>query len=202
MTSQSQWNGFDELSELGNTFEIMRRELRSSFIKIQELAVTDELTRTPNRRAFMNDAQKALSWSRRYNRPLTIALMDIDHFKNVNDTYGHDAGDEVLCDIANLIKDTTRSTDIIARYGGEEFILCLPETDISEAVAVAEKIRKTVQDHKFSHGESLTACIGLTEISPEASLESMIQETDHAMYQAKHSGRNRVVGFRKNQDGR
>jgi len=192
MNSSFKWQGNDELSELGNILEEMRRELKLYFLQIKKLAVTDELTQIPNRRAFLNDAQEALSLSERYDRPLTIALMDIDHFKEVNDTYGHDMGDKILQDVANLITDMTRSTDIFARYGGEEFIICMPETDMNEAKIVTEKIREGIQNHNFAHEQTLTSSIGLSTKSTNRNLVALIQEADQAMYKAKKSGRNCV----------
>lgn len=193
MSSSFKWQGNDELSELGNTLEKMRRELKLYFLQIQKLAVTDELTQIPNRRAFLNDAQKALSLSERYDRPFTIALMDIDHFKKVNDTYGHDMGDKILKDVATLITNMTRSTDIFARYGGEEFIICMPETNMEEAKIVTEKIREGIESHNFAHEQTLTSSIGLSTKSANRNLATLIQEADQAMYKAKKSGRNCVM---------
>jgi diguanylate cyclase (GGDEF)-like protein len=193
------WNGRGELSELGNTFERMRCELKSNFEQIRKLAVTDELTQIPNRRAFFIDAQKALSWSNRYHRPLTLALMDIDHFKKVNDTYGHDMGDEILRDVAKLIINMTRATDIFARYGGEEFIICMPETDIDKAQSAIEKIRAHISAHTFAHKKIVTACFGLASNDAHKDIEQLIHEADQAMYEAKNSGRNRVVIYKNEQ---
>jgi diguanylate cyclase (GGDEF)-like protein len=189
------WRGNDELSRLGNALETMRRELHSSFVRIQEMAVTDELTGTLNRRAFLEEAGRALDLSRRYRRPLALALIDIDHFKRVNDTHGHAVGDEVLRQFAGLIESTVRKTDICARFGGEEFVVCMPETDLREASLVAEKIRVRVSAHPFPYGLRITASLGLAASTSTHSLDTLLQEADTAMYEAKSLGRDRVIAF-------
>ncbi|TIH17168.1 sensor domain-containing diguanylate cyclase [Marinifilum sp. JC120] len=195
MDSCFEWEGGDELSRLGYTLDDMRQELKSSFNRIQELAVTDELTGMPNRRAFYADAEKMVALGERYDWPVTIALMDIDYFKVINDEFGHAVGDQVLQIIAQLIMILTRKTDICARYGGEEFVICLPETNISDARIVVEKIRAEVQKHVYSHGQQVTMSIGLAENLSQQGLEKTILQADQAMYKAKNSGRNRVIDY-------
>lgn len=187
------WTGNDELSRLGNTLDHMRHRLQTSFQRIRDLAVTDDLTGMPNRRAFFLEAGRALDLSQRYTRPLTLALIDIDHFKRVNDTCGHAVGDVVLQQVATVIRRSIRRTDICARIGGEEFVICMPETDIREAVTVAEKIRIRIASHPFPQGMTLTASFGLAPLMEDQNLESLILEADLGMYQAKKQGRNRVV---------
>lgn len=193
------WTGRDELSRLGNTMDQMRRCLQTSFQRIQDLAVTDELTHLPNRRAFQHEAGRALELGLRYERPLTLVIIDLDHFKQVNDTWGHPVGDAVLQDAARIIHSSIRRTDICARIGGEEFALCMPETDLQDAEAVTEKIRTRIAAHAFAHNQPLTASFGLAPLMPDQTLDSLMLDADLALYQAKHQGRNQVVIFSNGQ---
>lgn len=186
------WRGDDELSVLGRTFEDMRVKLLASFTRIRELAVTDELTGLPNRRAFLADAGRTFEMSRRYGWPLTVIFMDLDHFKRVNDTMGHAVGDGVLQEFASLVAALVRKADIFARIGGEEFALCMPQTGLSEARGVAEKIRSRLEAHDFPHGLNMTASFGLAQLRDESGLEQLLAQADLALYRAKSDGRNCV----------
>lgn len=195
MNTRFQWEGGDELSRLGRMLEKMRMKLNTSFIRIQKLAVTDELTQMPNRRAFFSEARKALDTSYRYNHPFSLALIDIDHFKSINDSHGHDMGDRVLQGFAGCIMKNMRSTDMCARYGGEEFVICMPETDLSEAETALAKIQKALHSFDFPHGKPVTCSIGIAENNLQKTLEKLISDADKAMYRAKALGRDQIILF-------
>jgi diguanylate cyclase (GGDEF)-like protein len=169
----------------------MRRYQR----RISALATTDVLTALPNRRGFDLLASQALHEAKRNNSPLNALLIDIDHFKNLNDTYGHLAGDEVLRGFARSLSNSVRQSDIICRWGGEEFIILFKDTDSSKAQQLAEKIRAQAElNHYPFAGVNLRATIslGLTELQPDDSLDNLIGRADRALYRAKESGRNRL----------
>ncbi len=128
----------------------------------------------------------------RYDRFLSIVILDIDHFKRVNDTYGHDTGDYVLRRITELIKENIRVTDILARYGGEEFVIILPETDVKGASRQIERMRKTIEKTSFDGVGNLTISAGITGYTGGDGCKSMITRADKALYLAKEEGRNRV----------
>jgi diguanylate cyclase (GGDEF)-like protein len=166
-------------------------------IDLGQLATTDGLTSLINRRHF--DALAHAEWARfqRYGRPLSLMLLDIDHFKSVNDRFGHDAGDMILKAVAEICKLTKRQSDVVARFGGEEFVLLLPETDETAAEIAAERLRKSIQDHpRILPDENLqvTVSIGVAGAAlGMAAFEVMFKLADEALYEAKRSGRNRVV---------
>jgi diguanylate cyclase (GGDEF)-like protein/PAS domain S-box-containing protein len=165
--------------------------------KLHELAVTDDLTGISNRRHFFDNATRELFRSKRASRPLSIIMFDIDHFKSVNDTYGHAVGDEVLKKIAARISSNLRSLDIYARYGGEEFIICLPETSLEDAKNAAERIRKiveeTIMQDTNNNDFKVTISLGVASLSHDSdALEQIIEQADKALYKAKQGGRNRV----------
>jgi diguanylate cyclase (GGDEF)-like protein len=169
----------------------MRRYQR----RISALATTDVLTALPNRRGFDLLASQALHEANRNNSPLNALLIDIDHFKNLNDTYGHLAGDEVLRGFARSLSHSVRQSDIICRWGGEEFIILFKDTDSSKAQQLAEKIRAQAElNHYPFAGVNLRATIslGLTELQSDDSLDTLIGRADRALYRAKESGRNRL----------
>jgi diguanylate cyclase (GGDEF)-like protein len=167
------------------------------FEQAERLATTDGLTGLLNRRTFNAQLQGRLREAQRYDRPLSLLLLDIDHFKKVNDTYGHPAGDAVLRGIADLAQKQARETDIVARYGGEEIALILPETEPSGAQAIAERIRKTAAaaTHPTEQGAvQVTVSIGLATWPGQGeSAEAILEAADRALYRAKQGGRNRVA---------
>ena len=167
--------------------------------KLQRLAITDGLTKLHNSRSFYSQLEVEVDRFNRYKHPLSLLLLDIDHFKEYNDNYGHLEGDKVLVRISQLIKACLRKLDTAYRYGGEEFTVILPETGGEEAGLVAERIRKTVQSEKFKPeaGKELgiTISIGAAQYSPEEQLSTFIQRADKAMYISKQKGRNRVTSL-------
>lgn len=163
--------------------------------RIAALATTDSLTGLPNRRGFDLLAGQALQESLRDQRPLTALLLDLDHFKELNDTHGHLAGDQVLQGFAENLRAGVRQADILCRWGGEEFILLLKDTGSATALQLAEKLRERVAEahHHFDGGETaVTVSIGLSELRPGDTLHSLIARADRALYRAKQAGRDRT----------
>ena len=167
---------------------------RSSQKKIQKLATFDSLTNVYIRRAIMAIIESEYERSKRYQTSFSVVMIDIDHFKNVNDTYGHSVGDSVLVRIAEIIRTSIRKTDALGRYGGEEFIVSLPGTEESHASIVAEKLRKKVSEYDFPKVGRVTMSLGVAGMSQQLqSTGDLIKEADKKLYIAKHEGRNRVV---------
>lgn len=165
--------------------------------RLEALALTDPLTLVLNRRALVNRLMAEVDRARRYESVVTVLMIDLDHFKGVNDTYGHLAGDQVLRDVAQLLQHEVRSVDIVARYGGEEFIVVLPETSTEGAVTFAERIRERIEGRMFEstgHSLLLTTSIGVASFPSArvASIEDLVARADEALYRAKAEGRNRV----------
>jgi len=179
---------------------LKERELTNERIrmmeKLQKLAITDGLTRLYNSRSFYSQLELEVDRFNRYQHPLTLLLLDIDHFKDYNDKYGHLEGDKVLVRFSQIIKSCLRTNDSAYRYGGEEFTVILPETAGEEARTVAQRIRAALEAEPFSpeNGEEVTVTIsiGLTEYHPKEELSTFIQRADQAMYRSKRSGRNKV----------
>ncbi len=164
----------------------------------RQLAITDGLTRIYNHRFFQELFEKEYTRSDRYNTVFSLIILDIDHFKRINDTYGHLCGDEILKSLAALVKSCLRSMDVVARYGGEEFAVLLPETGGAEALQTAERIRRAVEGTTFigaDQGLKVTVSEGVaTYPSPDVRTRAdLIAKADSALYEAKESGRNRVV---------
>jgi diguanylate cyclase (GGDEF)-like protein len=163
---------------------------------LREMAIRDGLTRCYNHKYFKMRLDQELVRARRYNSPLSLGLLDIDHFKHINDTHGHPGGDSVLAHLASLLIASVRSSDIVARYGGEEFAFVLVEAGAQEAAVVAERMRARVESHEFDvpGGSRLraTASIGIAEARPQELAAALVQRADAALYQAKADGRNRV----------
>lgn len=167
-------------------------ELKEANATISRLAATDDLTGLSNRRHFDVCLAASLSAARRHNLPLSVIMIDLDHFKAVNDTFGHCEGDKVLKAFADLLIELIRTEDVAARWGGEEFIIILPHTACEAAVALAERIRAACKKY-FAAMNGLTASFGVTQLQSSEDEDSLIRRTDDAMYRAKHEGRNRVV---------
>lgn len=188
---------------LARTLTQLRRKryndrLRSSVQQTIELAVTDDLTGLHNRRYLDTHIKVLFERSSLRKQPLSVCLVDIDRFKLVNDTYGHEAGDDVLREFAARIRATVRGADLACRYGGEEFVVVMPDTSQEMAGTVAERLREMVEKKPFrlqSGGElNVTASLGIATAGDEvASPEQLLRQADRALYQAKTEGRNRVV---------
>ncbi|HSH02633.1 MAG TPA: diguanylate cyclase [Anaerolineae bacterium] len=164
--------------------------------QMHQLATTDELTGLNNRRHFFRLAQQCLIEHDKTEQPVSLIMLDIDHFKRINDTHGHAMGDEVLRQVAQCFRDVLRPTDIIGRYGGEEFTILLPNTPLRQAQKMAEELRQTVAVRPFKTGTAAlkaTISLGLTTYSPPMTLDSLLDQADQALYKAKSNGRNQTV---------
>jgi diguanylate cyclase (GGDEF)-like protein len=167
--------------------------------RVERLATTDGLTGLTNHRHFQNLFDSVVARAERYSRRVSLIFTDIDHFKSVNDTYGHPVGDQVLRRIAAMLVANARRTDIVARYGGEEFAVLMEETSAKGAAQTAERIRKAVEAETFrcENGTfKVTLSLGLATFPTNGSNKAQVTEcADQALYQAKRSGRNRAVSF-------
>ena len=170
-------------------------QLKAMNQKLQSLAVTDGLTGLHNHRAFQDYLEEQFQDAMRNKQPLALLLMDVDHFKQYNDTYGHQAGDEVLRQVAQILQAHVREGDFVARYGGEEFVVVLPRADLESAVAVAERLRRAVESAEWSL-RPVTGSFGVACIRPDMETrQELIEAADQALYQAKKNGRNRVEAW-------
>jgi len=174
----------------------LTRERIQMLGKLQKLAITDGLTSLYNSRYFYNQLDLEVDRSNRYNHSLSLLLLDIDHFKDYNDSYGHLEGDKVLVRIGEIIKTCLRKMDTAYRYGGEEFTVILPETNGAEALTVAERIRTGIEKEKFSPEPDLrvskTISIGVTQYLPGERISKLVERADKAMYLSKEKGRNKI----------
>ncbi len=160
-----------------------------------EMSMTDALTGLLNRYGLRRSLQHEYAQARRYGRPLSCLMIDLDHFKRINDTYGHAAGDTALMQVARVLSEAVRGSDVICRYGGEEFLVLAPETNLEGALALGEKIRAVAAQRFFGDGERafpLTFSIGAAQLHPDESANDMIARADNALYNAKDTGRDRV----------
>jgi diguanylate cyclase (GGDEF)-like protein len=181
---------------------ILRAQL---FEQMERMATTDGLTGLFNHRTFQARADEQLALARRYKRKLSLILTDVDHFKSVNDTYGHPIGDVVLKGVARILQETGRDTDVVARYGGEEFALVMPETDAAGAKVIAERIREKVQATTFDTELGplkITLSLGVATF-PESADDKhvLVEKADQCLYFAKHHGRNRSVTVAEMESG-
>ncbi len=158
----------------------------------QYLAEYDALTRVFNRSKINKEMDKEITRVLRYRQRLSVLMIDVDHFKKVNDTYGHQVGDIVLIELSALIQDRIRKTDILGRYGGEEFILLMPSTPIDSAAEIADRLRKHIAAYSFTGVGHVTCSIGVAEYQPGESASNFIKRSDDALYLAKRNGRNRI----------
>jgi diguanylate cyclase (GGDEF)-like protein len=171
------------------------RYVRNSVVAetMQYLALTDTLTGLPNRRALGRQIERELARARRYNRPLAIALLDVDHFKLINDTHGHDVGDRVLREIGRTAREELRDTDVLGRWGGEEFLLIAPETTLPQGRALAERVRSRLSETRILDRLRVTVSIGVAGVSGDEGLKDVLRRADDALYQAKAQGRDQVA---------
>lgn len=174
------------------------KELESSKNALKHLSETDPMTDLCNRRHLNHTSKSIMELARRNKTALTVVMLDIDKFKKVNDTYGHDVGDNIIISIANILLEITRKSDLACRFGGEEFILLLPETSLEGSIVIAEKIRKKVASFslvlKDAREVGVTVSIGVSQIDMQhdLSIEPAIKRADIALYKAKENGRNKV----------
>lgn len=185
-----------QLEELNLLLEEKVEERTAELNKVKDnfkmLATIDALTSMNNRYSIMKLLSSEVSHSNRYKTPLSIIMYDIDFFKKVNDTYGHDVGDTVLCSLSNLVMNNLRDVDIVGRYGGEEFLIILPNTILENAKQYAERLRKEVERHSFETVGKITICMGVIEIEPAENIDEMFKRVDNLLYTSKKSGRNKI----------
>ncbi len=184
-----------ELEELNISLEEKIQARTSELVKLKDnfekLATTDNLTQLHNRYSIMNILEQEMKRLKRHDAPLSILMYDIDHFKSVNDTYGHDRGDKVLSLLSKLVRDSIRDIDYIGRYGGEEFLIVMPNTSLHNAAIYAERLRQAVQEYSFEELGKLTISIGIAELGND-SIKSFFKRVDDLLYLSKTKGRNRV----------
>ncbi|MCX8026287.1 MAG: diguanylate cyclase [Thermodesulfovibrionales bacterium] len=178
---------------LQRLLEERTHELKAALQKISTLAITDKLTQIYNRLKIEESLSNEIERARRYNSIFSIILIDIDHFKRVNDEHGHIVGDKVLVEFAKILSNRIRKTDICGRWGGEEFILICPHTNLEEAFNIAKDLQKTIIQYNFFSVGKITASFGISTFSHDDTSDSLIKRADDALYQAKNGGRNRIV---------
>lgn len=197
---------FDDIEIIARVKSALRtrklyRDLKEANEKLREMAITDELTKLYNRRYTMSTLAIEFRRSKRYKTPLSVLIGDIDHFKSINDLYGHLTGDEVLKTCSRIIRENIREVDIAGRYGGEEFLIVLPNTGLDGAVTVAERLRIEISEYviEISRGETLSITMSFGVCSyPEKAIENeedMIKLADEALYISKQMGRNRTTFY-------
>lgn len=182
------------LASLEGTLERVVWPLRNALTYRQAVRVslTDPLTGVGNRGALDQSMIREIAGAHRFNHPLSIIMLDIDHFKGVNDRYGHDCGDEILKQVAMAVSSSLRKTDTIYRYGGEEFVVLLPSTSMAMAEIVGKRLRQDIHGVHLPNHKSVTASFGIAQLKIDEDATGLIQRTDQALYQAKKSGRDRI----------
>ncbi len=181
--------------ELEKIVKERTKELEISNKKLEKLASTDDLTKLLNRTKLNDSLESEINRANRFNHIFGVIILDIDHFKSINDTHGHNIGDKVLEEFATILKTKTRVTDIVGRWGGEEFVIICPQTDIEGINKLAEELRYTIENNSFSVPGQITASFGITLYSKGDTIKSLISRADKALYRAKDEGRNKVVVF-------
>jgi len=183
----------DELTNLNRELRKKEQALERANERIQRIARTDPLTELPNRRHFNERLSETLSAVHRHSFPLSVTMADLDHFKDVNDDFGHDAGDRVLKVFANLLQRSCRQEDLPARWGGEEFIVMMPYTSPDDARTFAERVRENLRNADCKGVDrSVSASFGITGHTSEDTQDSLLNRADRALYKAKEKGRDRV----------
>ena len=185
-----------ELERINASLESLVAERTAELVEknnqLKALSISDRLTGLFNRLHLEQVLDDELNRHKRYKNPLSVILLDIDHFKSVNDGHGHQIGDQILIDVANLLRTGTRQVDVVGRWGGEEFIIVCPDTPISGAMAGAEKLRQLFAQHTFPVIGSKTCSFGVASLRSDETVFGLIARADAALYRAKNSGRNKV----------
>ena len=177
----------------GLLFGLMLARIKTLSTQLRNIAYTDSLTKIFNRLHFAHFLDAEIDKVKRYGGKFSIIFFDLDHFKEVNDNYGHLVGDDVLACVTEIVSKANRSADIFARYGGEEFIILTPETGLDGALIHAERLRNDIEKFKFKIAGHITSSFGVTEFNAETdSVETLLERADKALYMAKEYGRNRV----------
>lgn len=182
-----------ELTDARQALSAKQKELQAVLAQAEEVSHTDSLTFLPNRRSLLAELQRQVTYAERYGSPLSISMIDIDNFKDINDKYGHPAGDQVLRFIASQMRDRIRQPDVIGRYGGDEFLVILPNTTVNAAADQAARLCQQVAAAPVIAGKELigvSMSVGITQFQPNSDdWHRLLERADQAMYQAKHSGR-------------
>jgi polar amino acid transport system substrate-binding protein len=184
------WNRW--LRKVNRALAEAQAELAEKSQALERLSITDSLTQLSNRRKLDEVLNRSVELSRRNARPLALIMLDLDHFKLTNDSYGHQVGDQVLQQVAALIREQCRSTDLPGRWGGEEFLIVCPETELSAASVLAERLRERIAGHQFDQIQHQTISLGLANFTTGDTPDSLLARADAALYAAKRLGRNRV----------
>ena len=183
----------EQLIDMQRQLARNERHLRASEAQLIQLSLTDALTGLANRRHLEQFVETALKRAERFGEPFSLVMLDIDHFKRINDVYGHDVGDTVLCHTAKLMREAVREMDLVARLGGEEFVLILSATGLQAAVSCAERLRRQlVTMRPPCLQEDMSASFGVVQHYASADLAGLLKQADQALYSAKNAGRNRV----------
>lgn len=189
-----------ELERINADLEKVSEQIDRQNEQMRQLARRDPLTGLYNRRAFMERIKEEASRAQRYKSPFALALCDIDFFKNINDAHGHDCGDFTLTEIASIMKNNLQKKDFVARWGGEEFMILMPDTNLENAVGIAERLRSAVSSAIFEYKDlslSVTMTFGVSVCDGEKQQGDCIKEADLALYEGKTGGRNRVVAYKE-----
>tara|TARA_Y100001936_G_C16066013_1_gene667315 strand:+ start:534 stop:1859 length:1326 start_codon:yes stop_codon:yes gene_type:complete len=182
----------DEIGQVLSGLAAMQEKLRIIIAELDQLASTDKLTGAWNRRRFEDTVEFEIDRLRRYGQRLSLMILDIDHFKKINDLYGHSIGDRVLIDLSSAILSTLRATDSLTRWGGEEFIILCPNTTAETVLKLAERVREKISSVKFEEVGSITLSFGVAECDPNETKEEWLQRADKALYLAKSAGRDQI----------
>jgi len=182
---------FDEFGNI-NEYTSIREDITDKKL-VEKLSITDRLTQLYNRVKLDDVFKDEINRAKRYDEIFCVILLDIDHFKSVNDTYGHDVGDMTLIDVANILKSSIRQSDIVGRWGGEEFVIITPNTTLENAMILANKIRENIQNHIFRQVGTKTSSFGVSIYKDGDNADTMVKRSDNALYEAKKTGRNKVV---------
>ncbi len=192
----SKYPEVDEIDAMRNELALLLSRLTTQNVELERLATTDSLTGLANRRRLFDCLEQEVYRAQRYGTALSLVMFDIDHFKRINDSWGHATGDWVLRRIARETHQLLRKTDQAGRYGGEEFVVLLPETDLSEALLLAQRLRQRISDTAITPEHDapmpVTVSVGVAALAPDETGEELIHRADQALYRAKQNGRNRV----------
>lgn len=193
LSYRDQLRRLEKIVRISDRYQDMMRDLNE---RLQWLSSRDVLTTLPNRRFALQRVTEEHGRSRRNGRPFSLILADVDHFKAINDTLGHEAGDQALAAIAERLAESVREYDVCARWGGEEFLVLLPDTPLAAALDGAERLRERIAGEPFAIGEAqrtITLSFGVAACTPDEPLKALMKRVDDALYVAKHGGRNRVM---------
>jgi len=190
----------DEIGQVLSELAAMQGKLKVMISELDQLASTDKLTGAWNRRRFEETVETEIDRLRRYGQPLSLMILDVDHFKKINDDYGHPIGDQVLVDLSNTIRSSLRASDSLTRWGGEEFVILCPNTTASIVSKLAERLRKKIATVNFKEVGCITVSFGVAECGPSETWEQWLRRADEALYLAKSGGRDQVKTIKRPPD--